>query len=108
MGVSIKPKTRVEEIFPYLDDLDLVLVMTVEPGFGGQEFLFSMVEKIKRLKEEIVSRKLPVLIEVDGGINSSTAKIAKEAGVDICVAGTSIFSYKNYTKSIKLLKFKGE
>lgn len=91
VGISIKPGTDVEKIKPFLDKVDLVLVMTVEPGFGGQSFMMDMVGKIaelRRLKNEL---KLPYLIEVDGGINDRTASIAKEAGADILVAGSYVF-----------------
>ena len=90
-GLSIKPGTPVEVVLPHLEELDLVLVMTVEPGFGGQAFMPEMMEKVKRLRAEIDARGLQTLIEVDGGINASTVKVAAAAGVDICVAGTSLF-----------------
>ena len=90
-GLSIKPGTPVEVVLPYLEQLDLVLVMTVEPGFGGQAFMPEMMEKVQRLRAEIDARGLQTLIEADGGINESTVKVAAAAGVDICVAGTSLF-----------------
>ncbi len=102
-GLAIKPKTDVEEIIPYLSKLDLLLVMSVEPGFGGQEFISSSLEKIKKLDQYRTENNLNYLIEVDGGINEVTAKECREAGVDILVAGNYIF--KNDKKSaIKALK----
>lgn len=103
-GLSIKPETSVNEILKYLDLIDLVLVMTVEPGFGGQKFMPEMMGKVEILKKEIRSRNLCTLIEVDGGINEATSKIAAESGVDICVAGTSIFKSEDMKTAIKNLK----
>lgn len=104
-GISVKPGTGVEKVYPYLKELDVVLIMTVEPGFGGQKFMSSMVEKIKKIKRIINEEKLSTIVEVDGGINEITVKEAKKAGADVCVAGTSVFCSDNYTKSIKKLKF---
>lgn len=103
-GLSVKPGTKIEEIYPYLNNTDLILIMTVEPGFGGQKFIFEMMEKVKSLKSKLKEQKLNVLIEVDGGIDSKTVKIASEYDVDICVAGTSIFGQKDIFKAIKDLK----
>ncbi|MDQ5983108.1 MAG: Ribulose-phosphate 3-epimerase [Eubacteriales bacterium SKADARSKE-1] len=103
-GISVKPNTKIEDIYPFLLDIDLVLVMTVEPGFGGQKFIFSMMEKIETLKKELKIQKLNPLIEVDGGIDEETVKIAANFGVDICVAGTSIFGKEDIFKAIKQLK----
>ncbi len=104
VGISVKPGTDVEKVYPYLKELDVVLIMTVEPGFGGQKFMSSMVEKIKKIKRKINEEKLSTIVEVDGGINEITVKEAKKAGADVCVAGTSVFCSGNYTKSIKKLK----
>lgn len=104
VGISVKPGTDVEKVYPYLKELDVVLIMTVEPGFGGQKFMSSMVEKIKKFKRKINEEKLSTIVEVDGGINEITVKEAKKAGADVCVAGTSVFCSGNYTKSIKKLK----
>lgn len=103
-GLSIKPGTPVEVVLPYLEQLDMVLVMTVEPGFGGQAFMPEMMEKVKLLRKEINLRGLKTLIEVDGGINESTVKVASAAGVDICVAGTSVFRAQDMSVAIKNLK----
>ena len=91
VGLSIKPKTDVEAIFPYLKMVDLILVMTVEPGFGGQKFLDFVVKKIKIIHDWIAKLNYPIHLEVDGGINENTARIALEAGVNMLVAGSSIF-----------------
>jgi ribulose-phosphate 3-epimerase len=91
VGMSIKPKTRVEVVFPFLKMLDLVLVMSVEPGFGGQKFIPASLDKIEKLRKYIDRYKLDILIEVDGGINNKTAKLCKEKGVDILVAGSYLF-----------------
>lgn len=103
-GVSIKPRTPIEAVWPYLAQLDLVLIMTVEPGFGGRAFMPEMMEKVKLLRKEINLRGLKTLIEVDGGINESTVKVASAAGVDICVAGTSVFRAQDMSVAIKNLK----
>lgn len=91
VGLSIKPNTKVEEIVPYLNDLDLVLVMSVEPGFGGQKFMDSCLEKIRFLDEYKKTHHLSYQIEVDGGINLETSRLVCEAGVDMVVAGTYLF-----------------
>ena len=104
VGLSIKPGTSVNEVLKYLNLTDLVLVMTVEPGFGGQKFMPEMMEKVKILKREIKSRNLCTLIEVDGGINEITAKIAAKNGADICIAGTSIFKSNDMKFAIDSLK----
>ena len=90
-GLSVKPKTPVDALLPYINTLDMVLVMTVEPGFGGQEFLPAMLPKIEELRREIDSRGLDCEIEVDGGINLETAKLCIEAGADVLVSGNDIF-----------------
>ena len=104
VGLSIKPGTSVNEVLKYLNLTDLALVMTVEPGFGGQKFMPEMMEKVKILKREIKSRNLCTLIEVDGGINEITAKIAAKNGADICIAGTSIFKSNDMKFAIDSLK----
>lgn len=90
VGISIKPNTPVEDVFPVLSHFDLLLIMSVEPGFGGQKFNPIAVEKIAKAKKYIEDNNLNVLIEVDGGINDQTSILCKEAGVDILVAGTYI------------------
>ena len=101
-GVSLNPATP-ESVLEYiLDKVDLILVMTVNPGFGGQSFIPSQLEKIRKIKKMIQGR--PVELEVDGGINPETAKLCKEAGADVLVAGSAVFSNKNYTDNINALK----
>lgn len=102
-GLVIKPKTSYKEVLPYLEMIDMVLIMTVEPGFGGQSFMADMMPKVVALKEEITKRGLDVLIEVDGGINEATIAQTK-VGVDICVSGTGVFKAEDATKAIKKLK----
>ena len=91
VGISIKPKTDVKEIYPYLNLIDMVLVMTVEPGFGGQSFMHDMMEKVSAIRNEIEAKSLSVDIQVDGGINDETIKIANESGANIFVLGTAFF-----------------
>jgi ribulose-phosphate 3-epimerase len=95
-GISLRPKTSVETLFPYFADLDLVLVMSVEPGFGGQSFMPDMMEKIKTLRP-----KFKGLISVDGGIDPKNASQALEAGADILVAGSAIFGMPDRAKVIQ-------
>tara|TARA_Y100000590_G_scaffold268129_1_gene301123 strand:- start:176 stop:838 length:663 start_codon:yes stop_codon:yes gene_type:complete len=106
VGVSLNPKTSIKKVLPVLKLIDLVLVMSVEPGFGGQKFMKSVLKKSKILKKEILRRKLKVKIEMDGGINFKNIKLVKKSGVDIVVSGTTIFKENsgNYKKNIKLLK----
>ena len=105
-GISIKPSSSEKIIEPYLDYCDLVLVMTVEPGFGGQKFMPSQLEKIKNIKEMINNKDRNVLIEVDGGINLETSKLCIQAGANVLVAGSAIFSQDtaNYSKLVKSLR----
>lgn len=100
VGISIKPKTAVDTIYPFIADLDVVLVMSVEPGFGGQAFNPAAADKIKALDTYRKENDYHCLIEVDGGINAQTAIPCKEAGVDILVAGSSIFNTEDYKKAI--------
>jgi ribulose-phosphate 3-epimerase len=92
----------VETLDPFLDDVDLVLVMTVEPGFGGQLFMPDQVRKIDWLHEQREIRQLPFLIEVDGGINQDTAQYCKKA--DVLVSGTYLFQAQDRTQAIQILK----
>ena len=102
-GLVLKPKTPAEAVFPYLDKLDLVLIMTVEPGFGGQSFMADMMPKVRAVKEEITKRGLSVLIEADGGIGEATIAEVAEAGVDVSVAGTAVFKADDPSQAIKKL-----
>ena len=91
-AVTLKPATPAEEAFPYLDMVDMVLVMTVEPGFGGQSFMEDMMPKVTALRQEIDRRGLSVSIQVDGGIGAATAPIAAAAGADVAVMGSAVFN----------------
>ncbi len=102
--ITIKPATKAEEIFNLLDFCDMVLVMSVEPGFGGQKFMPEALEKLSALKEEIKRRNLVIDLEVDGGINAETAKSAVSAGANVLVAGSFIFSSEDTEKTVKYLK----
>ena len=104
VGISIKPNTPIDVILPYLKDIDLVLVMSVEPGFGGQKFMPIAIEKIKQLREIIDENCYDCYIQVDGGINEETATLCKQAGVDVLVAGSYLFASDNMKERIKLLK----
>lgn len=99
-GLSIKPNTPAEKIIPYLNDIDLTLVMTVEPGFGGQKFMENQLEKTKTIRKHSKN----VLIEIDGGVNGETIKKTKKYPVDICVAGTYIFKAPDIKEAINLIK----
>ena len=99
-GISIKPKTKSEEIFLFLNSIDLVLVMTVEPGFGGQEFLHDCAMKIPSIKERSPEN---LIIQVDGGINNITSKICKSLGASSLVAGSYIYKSNDYKKAIESL-----
>ena len=98
-GLSIKPKTPAEALKPYLKDIDLILVMTVEPGFGGQAFLPETLESIRRCRQWYDGN-----IEVDGGINPETATLVREAGANALVAGTAIFRTKDYAAAIRAIR----
>jgi ribulose-phosphate 3-epimerase len=108
VGVSLNPKTKVNVIDNYLDQIDLVLIMSVNPGFGGQKFMPEVLEKIKKLKIIQKEKNIDFDIEIDGGINFENSKIAIEAGANILVSGTTIFKSNNgdIKKNIDLLKSK--
>ena len=93
-GVSLNPETSVDKVLSVLEMIDLVLIMSVNPGFGGQKFISTTLEKVKTLRKEIDSKKLKTEIEIDGGINFENSKMAIEAGIDILVSGTTIFIKK--------------
>lgn len=101
VGISIKPNTDPKEIFPYINKVDLVLVMTVEPGFGGQEFMHDCAMKIAEIKSVA---KEDLIIQVDGGINNLTAKICTSLGANSLVAGSYIYKSKDYKAAIESLK----
>ena len=105
-GISLNPETSIDKVLPVLSLIDLVLVMSVNPGFGGQKFMPETLEKVKVLRKEIDKKKLKTQIEIDGGINIENSKTAIKAGVDIIVSGTTIFKENggNLEKNIQLLK----
>lgn len=100
-GLSIKPATEVKEIVPYLEETDLILIMTVEPGFGGQKFMSNCADKITELKSYL---KKDMIIETDGGINAETAKYCRERGANALVAGSYVFSSSNIKEAIASLR----
>ncbi len=103
-GLSIKPDTPAGAVDEYLDKLDLVLIMTVEPGFGGQKFMAGMMPKVSYIKSLIEARGLKCLVEIDGGINPETAALCAEAGADILVAGSDVFKAEDRAQRIELLR----
>jgi ribulose-phosphate 3-epimerase len=103
-GVSLVPSTHEDALDYILEKLDLILVMTVNPGFGGQKFLSSQLKKIENIRKKIEKSGKKIELEVDGGINDQTARIAIEAGADVLVSGSYIFGNKNYQQAIQNLK----
>ena len=103
-GISIKPMTAVDAVVPLLSKVDLVLVMSVEPGKGGQKFMPNALDKISELRKIIDKNHFNCLIEVDGGINDETGKMCREAGVDILVAGSYLFGHDDFIERVKLLR----
>lgn len=101
-GVSLNPATPESVIEYVLDKIDLVLIMTVNPGFGGQSFIEAQLEKIRRVKKMIGDR--PIEIEIDGGVNAKTAKACVEAGADVLVAGSAVFSTPDYARNMDVLR----
>ena len=106
VGISLKPKSKLELIEKYLDQVDLVLIMSVEPGFGGQKFMPEVLKKTKMIKEIINQKNLNVDIEIDGGINFENCSLAKEAGANILVSGSTIFKENqgDLKKNIEILR----
>lgn len=106
-GLVIKPNTPAEVVFPYLKDIYMVLVMTVEPGFGGQSFMADMLPKVEAIRKEADRLGLEdFLIEADGGIGEQNIKLLSDAGVDVCVAGTSVFKAEDPAQAINSMKKK--
>ena len=103
-ALSVKPKTPVEVVFPFLEKLSMVLVMTVEPGFGGQSFMADMLDKVKVLRAECERRGLDTDIQVDGGINEQNAGLAVQSGANVLVAGSAVFGSKDAKATIASLK----
>lgn len=104
VGLTIKPNTPVDVVYPYLDQIDMVLIMTVEPGFGGQGFIYETLEKIKSLRNEITNRNLDVDIEVDGGISDKTASLAKENGANVLVSGSYLFNADDMKLAVESIR----
>ena len=106
VGISLKPKSKIELIEKYIDQVDLILIMSVEPGFGGQKFMPEVLEKMRSVKDLINQKKLKTEIEIDGGINFENCNKAKEAGANILVSGSTIFNENqgNLKKNIGILR----
>ena len=106
VGISLKPKSSIDLITDHLGEIDLVLIMSVEPGFGGQKFMPEVLEKTKQLKEIIMSKSFNVDIEIDGGINFENCSLAKKAGANILVSGSTIFKENkgDLKKNIEILR----
>jgi len=102
-GLSIKPQTKVESIFPILNKIDLVLIMSVEPGLGGQEFILDSLDKVKLLKNEIVRVSSDAIISIDGGINDSNSKLCLDAGCGMLVSGSYITSFEHLQDGLDML-----
>ena len=106
VGISLKPKSKIELILDHLESVDLILIMSVEPGFGGQKFMPEVLEKIKSLNQIIIDKNLNIDLEVDGGINFENCRDAKKAGANVLVSGSTIFKENNQDlkKNINLLR----
>lgn len=103
-GISVKPGTPVEEIYRYLDRTDMVLIMTVEPGFGGQGFIPETADKIRTLRKYMNDNGLDIDIQVDGGINDKTVSIVKDAGANVLVSGSYLFNAASMSDAVKSLR----
>lgn len=103
-GIALKPSTPVESVFPYLEKTEMILVMTVEPGYGGQGFLSYTLPKIKEIRKRANQVNPNLMIEVDGGITNETAPLVKEAGADVLVSGSYLFGAKDMYKAVQSLK----
>lgn len=99
-GLSIKPGTPVEAVYPYLNKVEMILIMSVEPGFGGQAFMPEAYDRIRQLRKYIDENKMPVKIEVDGGVGKKNVRDIIEAGTDICVAGSAVFKKRSIRENI--------
>ena len=105
-GAVLNPATPVDSLDWVLQDLDFILIMSVNPGFGGQQFITNSLDKIRYFRAKIQDSKLQTLIQIDGGVNADTISAVARAGVDVCVAGSAIFGSTDYAKTIALLKSK--
>jgi ribulose-phosphate 3-epimerase len=106
-GVVLNPATPPESVEYVFEDVDLILLMSVNPGFGGQKLIPTVLKKAERLKQRIASEKLPIEIEIDGGIKPENAQAAIDSGVDILVAGSAVFKSPNYAETIRKLRGNG-
>jgi len=104
--VAINPHTPVSSLQEVIGDIDLICMMSVNPGFGGQKFIHNTYKKVKELKQMIINSGSNALIEIDGGVDFENAALLKEAGADVLVAGNTVFSYPSPTEAIALLKSK--
>lgn len=104
VGLSVKPKTPAEVLYPFIDRLDMALVMTVEPGFGGQKFMRDQLPKIIELRREIDRRGIECELEVDGGVDPVTAKLVKDAGANVLVAGSAVFKSPDRAAQIAAIR----
>ena len=106
VGISLKPKSEIELIEKYIDQVDLILIMSVEPGFGGQKFMPEVLEKTKKIHELILKKKLKIEIEIDGGVNFENCTLAKKAGANVLVSGSTIFNENqgDLKKNIEILR----
>ena len=102
-GISVKPGTPAEAVKPFLNKVEMVLVMTVEPGFGGQKFMNDMMPKVSAIRQWITENGREIDLQVDGGVNAETAKICREAGANVLVAGSYLFSKEDYAAAIQTL-----
>ncbi len=103
-GVTIKPKTPWEAVLPFLDRVDLILVMTVEPGFGGQKFMHEQLEKVRALRSLVAENGKQIFIETDGGVDAVTGKLCIEAGADVLVAGSAVFGAADRVDTIRRIR----
>jgi ribulose-phosphate 3-epimerase len=103
-ALSVKPKTPIEAVYPYLSLCDMILIMTVEPGFGGQSFMHDMLSKVEQLRKKIDDEGLCIDIQVDGGVNAETARLCREAGANILVAGSAVFRAEDKASIVAQLK----
>jgi ribulose-phosphate 3-epimerase len=103
-GIAINPETPIEDLYPYLENVDLVLVMCINPGFGGQKFMPATYDRVRQLKQHIIKNNLDILIEVDGGVNTENIGLLIESGVDVFVVGSFIFRSEKPIDTIKTLK----
>ncbi|MBQ5310962.1 MAG: ribulose-phosphate 3-epimerase [Oscillospiraceae bacterium] len=103
-GMAVKPATPVSEVFPYADKVDMILIMTVEPGFGGQGFMYDSLDRIKDMRAYLDANAPSVRIQVDGGINADTASLVRDAGADVLVAGSYLFGAEDTSVPVRTLR----